>query len=287
VGDFGEAQAQLQHVAEPVFQVMDDASKGEFSSWRDQVKAAQKVIRNSTSIEAVEKAMQREAEGNGKIMELIDRNRDRLSFDDYIAAKNTWRQSARLGELHARFERMMNGITREESEVYGKTRMMKRGNTEAFNRYLDQGTNRAQIEELIGKDGIKNLKDITDMFANEHNNRVAQEVGQNTLAYMRDHGLLSRIAVSMGGMGAAGLFGLPGSVAAGAGGATYLGVEGTRLFLRFAATNPMVGNMLKTAVEHGISPKIYAPLIARTIAESAGVNKPTQKPEEEEQPATQ
>ena len=275
VHDFADAKAQLEHVAEPVYQRMDAASNGEFSKYRDQIKQAQNVIsngaRNGASIETIDNAIKREAEGNAKILDLIDRHRDQVGLDDYLAAKNTWRQASRLGELHARIESMMNGVTGEETES-GMTRHMDRGSTRRLEEYLAKDTNRAQIEELIGKDGIVNLKEITNMFASAPNNRAMQDVGKNVVSYMKDRGLLTKLGGGLAGAALGALFGGPAAV--GAGGAALLGVEGTRYFLRYAATNPAVGNMLKMAVDKGISPKVYAPLIARVIAQQNGMMEP-------------
>jgi len=285
VHDFADAQAQLEHVAEPVFQRMDAASAseqypgGEFSHWRDRIKAAQRIIQTSSSPEAVDTAMQREAEGNAKILDLIDRHRDQVGMDDYIAAKNTWRQASRLGELHARIERMMNGITPEEVTEFGKTRMMKAGSTEALDEYLRDDTNRKQIEELIGRDGVSNLKDITDLFHSAPNNRAAREVGNNVVDYMWHRGLLTKLGYLTGGLGLGAVMGREAVAAS----AAALGVEGTRFFLRYAATNPTVGNMLRTVVGKGIPPKIYMPLISRVIAEQSGL----MQPPKEEEPAEQ
>ena len=57
--------------------------------------------------------------------------------------------------------------------------------------------------------------------------------------------------------------GVPGSAITALG----AGAMGARFILRQAATNPKIGQTLTYAVNHGIRPDNYAPLIARMIAE--------------------
>lgn len=265
VRDFGDAQAQLEHAAKPVYAVMDKASNGDFSKWNNQFKLAQKVLRRPSSIEAAETAEARMNEANEKILGIFDKYRSdsRVSLDDYMAAKNTWKQSARLGELDSRISQMMNGVTLEESET-GMQRMMTRGDVRGLENYLRKDTNREQIEGLIGKDGVANLKEMVGMFTSARNNRAMQKVGRNVSDYLMRKGWLGKgLAMTAGGT-AAHVLGLPPSVGTLAG---YSSVEGLRTVLRYAAVNPRVGNMLTWAAEHGVDPRIYTPLIARAIRE--------------------
>jgi hypothetical protein len=284
--DFGEAQDQLEHAAKPVYSVLDQASGGEFTKFNNQYKQAQKVLSRPATIEAADAAQARMEEAERNINGLIDRHRDQISHDDYMAAKNTWRRAARLGDLHSLVEGMMNGITGEESAM-GHERVMVSGSAKNFEKYLAKGTNRAQVEELIGKDGIADLKETVGMFSSAQNKRAMARVGKNVAEYMLKQGWIGKgIGGTVGaGVGAAAgyFFGIPGGGYAGSL-AGMTAVEGLRNILRYSTVNPNVGRMLRYAASHDIDPRIYAPLISRAIREPFDEQK---KPETgQAQPAT-
>jgi hypothetical protein len=175
--------------------------------------------------------------------------------------KNVWRDSVVLDNLHIRLEKMMNGYTAEEA-AQGAPRAMSHANTRGLESWLAKANNRADVQRLIGDEGIKNLKNITTLLGNAHDSRaafnVAKEVGQE---------LTKRVGRAGWGAGAAGV------AARAFGTATYwpalLGagaVDAGRGVLRYAATNPNVGKMVDYAARNNIRPSIYAPLIARMIA---------------------
>ena len=276
VRTWGDAAAQVKGAATPVYQVLDRVSNGEFSAFNGQIKAANRVIRSATSMDAVEAAEARKAEANGKIQELFVRHASELSPADYRTAQMAWRDGSLLDNLHTVTERMMNGITAEETER-GFTRVMT-GNTKSLEKFLATGTNRAQLEGLIGQDGVDNLKQVTTLLSKASTARATTEVGKQTAMALQRY---------MGHAGWAALAG--GAIVHAMGGSFYAGTlsgalldNGVRLVLRDAATNPRIGKLLDFAVRNGVSPKIYAPLIARAITV------PLQdKPAEEEQPEEQ
>jgi hypothetical protein len=158
-------------------------------------------------------------------------------------------------------------------------RMMSRGRVEQFKKYLDTGTNRKQIEELIGSDGIAHYKEFLNMFSNAKNNRAMQRVAKTTAAFLTTHRWWSDVAGASLGSTAAAALGLPAHLGGTAG---FAGVEGTRWILRKAATDPAVGKMLMYAAEHDLDPRIYVPLVARAIHEPFEQQK---QPEGEKEPA--
>jgi len=261
VRTFGDAAAQVQAAVKPVYETLDQKSGGEFTKWNGQVKQAQNVIRSATSMEAVDQAQVRLSEANEAIQNLITRYGSEISDGDYRAAKLAWRSSSRLSELHTTFERMMNGITPEESDQ-GFQRVMT-GRTKALQNYLSKGTNQAQIEQLIGKEGVTNLKQITELLSNVGTARTTASVVKNVFMELGKHARVGGVPGMLGGMaayhmGAPWFEGMAAGAAAG---------EGMRAILRSAATSPRIGNMVNYAVRNGISPQIYSPLIARAIVE--------------------
>jgi hypothetical protein len=270
VRTFGDAARQIQAAVKPVYETLDRASGGQFNKWNNAAKQAQKIMRSATTLDAADAAEARLAEANRNIDELLTRHAGDVSRTDYMAAREAWKASSRLGELHSVFERMMNGVTTEETDR-GLTQVMT-GRTKSLQNYLAKGENLDQIEKLIGREGVTNLKQITLLLSKANTARqtigVAKEVGQEVARHLGRAGVGSLIGSIAGKM--LGVAAYPATLAGAMAG------EGARYVLRYAATNPRVGNMVEYAVRNGISPKVYAPLIARAIAE------PFQQPQQPE-----
>jgi hypothetical protein len=280
VRTFGDAADQIQAAVKPVYEKLDQVSNGDFNKYNQAAKQALRIMRSATSTDAYEAAEQRYREATGAIDDLINRHAGDVSTKDYSAAKMAWRDSSRLNELHSVFERMMNGITAEESDQ-GLSRVMT-GRTKQLEAYLSKGQNREQIEGLIGTDGVTNLKKLTQLMSKANTNR-------QTVSAARE--IYNRIAEHARVGGGGGLIG--GAVAHWMGAPWYEGMlagaattEGIRAVMRDAMTNPRIGNLLDYAVEHGVSPAVYAPLIARAIVEPLEEPEP-QQPEQTDQEENQ
>lgn len=277
VNTFGDAAAQVEGAAKPVYERLDQISNGDFNKYKEAAKQAQAVMRRTTTMDAYEDAQKRFTEANGAINDLIDSHRSQISFEDYMTAKNAWRDSSRLDEMHNLVERMLNGVTYEEG-AQGMPRFIERTRTKSIQDYLNKGTNQEQIEGLIGKEGVRNLKNVTNLLSDSKTTRATQGLGREV--YME----LARRAGKAGAGAFAGSviaphFGLsPWQGAVGGAAAS----DGLRWILRTAAISPRIGNMLESAIRNEVSTKIAAPLIARTIAQMKGAMEPPQQ--EEEQP---
>jgi hypothetical protein len=276
VRHFGDAADQLEATAQPVFQTLDRVSDGQFAKFRDAAKQAQKVMENPQSIEARESAEQRFNEANGKINDLIDRHSDAISRADYTTAKTAWRESSRLNELHANVEGMMNGVTADQSDE-GLDRVMVRGSKQ-LGKYLETGTNRQQIEQLIGREGVNNLTDLSMMMSQAKSARAATGILKNVLLQLRGHATTG----GMVGGALAHVLGADWKTGATVGVAGALTTDGMRWLLRDAATDPRIGRAISYAARNGIRPQVYAPLIARMIAVPF---QEQQEQQPEEQPA--
>lgn len=274
VRTFGDAADQVEAVAQPVYQTLDRVSGGEFNKAKEAAKQAQGVLQRSQTMEAYETAQTRLHEANQKIADLIDRHRGDVNFQDYMTAKNAWRHASRMNELHAIFEGMANGVTVDETDQ-GLTRVVT-GKAKNLQNYLADDSTREQIEQLIGKDGVLNLKQISLLLAKANTARQTT----NLLSHVGD--TLS-VNIQGGGWVTAGSALAGHFIARGLGGSGWegavTGAAAARAVLHIAATNPKVGNMVDYAVRNGISVQRAAPLIARTIA--AAFEKP-QQPEDEE-----
>jgi hypothetical protein len=266
VRTFGDAATQIQNAAQPVYGRLDNLSNGGFNTLREVAERSLKTMRNPASEEAYQTAAAKYDDAVSGINDLIDRNRGQVSEQDYFTAKNAWRASSRLDELHTVVEGMMNGVTTEQGDS-GLPRVMT-GSAKRLNNYLEKGTNREQIQQMIGKDGVDNLTKLSLLMSNAGTarayqtaaGRVADALAQSNI---RTRGLFGSAGAGLGGAVAQAL-GIHWGVGAAGGGAA---AEGIRMVLKYAATNPRIGNMLEYAVRNGLSPQHFAPLIARAIAE--------------------
>lgn len=260
VRTFGDAADQIQAAAKPIYAKLDQASGGGFDKWNKAAKQALRIMRSATSTDAYESAEAKFNEANGAINDLLTRHAGDVSREDYTAAKMAWRDSSRLDELHTVFERMMNGVTTEESDQ-GLTRVMT-GRTKQLENYLAKGQNRDQIAQLIGEDGVTNMKRLTQLMAKANTARTGIGVLTNVFKELGRHTIHAGAAAAAGGW-IAHMLDIPYWQGATTAAATTEAIQG---LMRMAMTNPKVGGYVSYAIEHGVSPSVYAPLIARTIA---------------------
>jgi hypothetical protein len=267
VQTFGQAANEIQNAVKPVYETLDRLSGGEFNKWKLQARRANQIIRNASSADAVEAAEGKLKEANDSIDDIITRHGGSISQGDYRAAKYAWQQSAALDSLHAVMERMANGITAEESER-GLPRVIT-GNAKMLENWLSRGSNRASVENLIGVEGVDNLKKMSLLLSNASTARATNNVLKRTSEAIGRHIGRSGTGALAGSVlfASAGMPWWKGAVAGAA-------VEDTmRTVLRYATINPRIGNLVQYAAEHSIDPKVYAPLIARAIADIGGQQK--------------
>lgn len=260
--DFGQAGFESQYAAQPVYNKLDELSEGDFSNFRKQARSANKILRNPEStIEQQEAAQNRLDEANRSIDQLIDRHRGDISDVDYMTAKNAYREGATYNGLHNTLERMANGITLEESQT-GLPRVVT-GSAKTLESWLAKGNNRANVEQLIGPEGITNLKKMSLLLSKANTARLTGSVFKN-VAHELHRASTSGILLG-GGIGEwMGLgFGKGAAIGAGIGTTLYT----ARKVMQLAASSPRLGSMVNYAVTHNISAAQYAPLIARTIVD--------------------
>lgn len=277
---FGDAAAQARATAEPVYQQMDAASQGEFAKYRDAARQALGVIQRGSTLDAIETAQQRYAEANEKINDIFTRHGDRVNGADYRGAKMAWRDGATFDMLHAITERMANGVTMEETER-GLPRVVK-GKPEVFENWLAKanqfgpGSNRDRVEDLIGSQGVDNLKKMMMLTRDAKLARATNNVLMSTAQAARE--IVGPAGWgALAGAAAAQAMGLPGyqGALAGAGAASA-----ARIVFRYAVTSPEIGNMIDFAARNAVGREHYAPILARMVAQAAGLEDQGRKEQE-------
>lgn len=267
IRSYGNARDMLRASVDPVYEQIRKADPA-FDSWQAQEANASSTLqtRGLTS-DAYKAAQERLDEAHAEIGNIIDSSKGRISMGDYAAAKYVWRQSYVLNGLHNVEQRMANGITAEETDT-GLQRVVT-GNNRAFEAWLGKGNNRADVEKLIGADGIDNFKRMNMLLAKANTARTVSLVMRNVWDALTQNRATQAGTV----LGAAIAHVGGGSMWEGA----VIGAAGARAVLHFAMAEPYIGNMIEYAAEHGLRPAHYAPLIARAISESVIQQQPEEQ----------
>jgi hypothetical protein len=266
VDTWGQGAAQIKAAVQPIFNRANQLSQGAMDDALAEVEAAKGKVATATTAHDLTGAQQQLTTAQGKVDNLLSVHSGGMKPSEMTQAKQAWGQAKRLDSLHANFERMMNGVTSEQATT-GLQRVMT-GSARDFGDWLAEPGNQRALDNLIGPESRNNLTELTQLMSKVPSQRHAAEASKN-IAWILSKQNLGHIGVGALAMHAAGLE--PATT-----GMILGGVQGMRWVLRQAATNPSVGNMLRYAVKNNIRPDIYAPLIARTLAESLMGPAPTQ-----------
>lgn len=273
---FGDAGAQAHGAARDLFQMVDSQTDGQFNRLRElEKKALATMSDHQASNEAVNNAQEDLQNVRGQINSLFDTVQ--ANPNDIKAARELYRDGLVYKQLHAQVERMANGITLGDTES-GLKRVVT-GNNSLFENFLSKGNNRSLVSDLIGDQGVTDLKTMFELTRDANLARKTAEVVENSANEGGKQGfknLLARYgkpgealilanafahplgaATAALGMG----YGKGAMVGSGLGLTTFLG----RQLLDNAAANGTTMKLIDFAVRNNVDPRIYAPLIARAI----------------------
>jgi hypothetical protein len=260
---FGHTADHIEGTIQPVIAKMDQVSKGAIVAAQRAVATASDAVRNARSVDAFKDATKALTDRQQDLTGLLNRYSSAVSGADFDAVNKAMPYVQQFRSLHSTFEHMMNGVTWEEATKDGLSRVMT-GSARNFQDWLDNPANSKMLDDMVGRDSRVNLKQLTQLMSKVQPQRHMAEAAKNISA------IIDAIPSLRGHTAGAGVLGLllHGAGVSPEGIATLAaGAAGTRYVIRQAATNPNVGRMLTYAVTHGVAPDVYAPLIARTIAE--------------------
>jgi hypothetical protein len=269
VSSFGEAADQLEATAKPVYQKLDEVSGGQFTALRNQAKAASKVMFQPGSIDAYDKALESKAAADKGIQDLFTRHGTSVSRTELQSANAAWRDAQVLDNLHRAIEGSIKGAPQDIADSLGTKRIIRGDTLQArLNKLVTKTpTARANIERVIGKDGLENLYRVSDLLSKPETVSKTQNAAKE----------IARELTRRVGKGAL-IGGAVGSLIRRTGAGALAGAaleDGGRFVLRQAAINPRVGTMVDYAVRHQVNPKIFAPLIAGAL--NSEPSQPTQE----------
>jgi hypothetical protein len=268
VETFRDSADQARMPATPVYQKLDELSKGDFTKWNDQRKRANAILQDPERAPITEQA-HRDAvaslkQANDEIYTIFATHRDKIKPSDWTAASNAWRDGAILDDIHTTVERAFNrnDASKDQAARIGRARTLRGDNlTENLNKLTDTPEKKANVLRVIGEDGLNNLYDLGEMLRTPESAEGVNNVAKNVGMYLAHRGGIGATAGAGIGLATAG----PGGAFAG-GLAGAAADAGTRYVLRKIATEPKIAKMVKFAAEAGARPQNYGPLIAAMIA---------------------
>jgi hypothetical protein len=269
--DLGTAGQQLMDAHRPFWQRADELSNGDFTALDRQRKGLIKAIRSDSSTASRFDKIDDLQDVNDKMDALFDKHRANFSPEEWQTAKSGYKDGATLQELHNIFDTGFKGITKEDQAVRpGKLqRVFKPGDSmtsklESF--YQRRGP---ELERTIGPDGMRDLKQISQLFQTSERRAATQGLLQSVGSAIRRHGWA---VGGLAGMAAYGPEHAFGSAATALGAGTLGGgtVSGTLHYLSDKlTTNPEFAKRFIYAAKNNVSPRIAGPLLADTLIRGA------------------
>ena len=264
ITSFGDGATALRDSVSSMYDRLNQVSDGQFSNLRGTVNSALSKLKNPTITGADREAAQASLDAaNSGIDDILDKAG--MTGPQYQRMKTAWRYANTLDNLHSQLEGVTNTLSGAQTQAGAPS--VTTGTAKNFNNWLNKmndigtRTNRQDVEELIGTDGINNITRLTDLMSKADTARtttsVMKGIANQLYKDMRTAGTVGGLVGHFTGMGWATGAGL--GVMAGA------GVTGMRMVSRYAMQNPEVGRMISYAAENKVPSSVYAPLISRMI----------------------
>jgi hypothetical protein len=233
---FGDAAEQIKAAVQPTFKKLDTLSDGEFSAFQNKLKNATAAERRATSMQDMETAQQAKADAQQGIDDLIKKHSSQFQPDELANAQAAWKDMKVLDKVHGYVEKAFSAP--EDVANASKTVARNLSGTKlnaGLNQMLDK-VPRADLERVLGADGVKNLYEIAELTKTPEN--LAKMQAQ--VSQIASDGAVSKLVKSP--------------------------MEARNLVARYLATSPRVSKLMVGALTKGTSAKIYGPLIANEIA---------------------
>lgn len=248
VHSFGDAADEIENAAKPTYQKLDELSKGEFTAMRAQRNAAKKVMLEPNSMESWSKAQDKLEEADAHIDSLFEQHKGEIDKGDWKSANSAWRDAKILDRVHTAVEGAFNGVPESVANRTGLHRGISGNKLQANLGSMLRTMPQADVERVIGKDGLDNLYRIADLTSTaERKAQFGSVTDQIAAEFLPKRGMIGGVAD-----------------------------DARRFVLHGLATNPRAGKMVADAIKVGASPKIYAPLVAQALRSA------TAEPKQEE-----
>lgn len=271
--DLGTAGQQIMDAHRPFWQRADALSNNEFTALDKQRKGLLRAIRSDSSTASRLDKIDDLKNVTDDMDALFDKHRANFSPEEWQTAKNGYREGATLQELHNIFEAGFDGNTKEDAllrpakagQSGGLKRVFdpsKRMNSSLEDLYQKRGD---VLEKTIGKDGMLDLKEITQLFQNSQRRGATKSLMNNISSSIRRHGW------AVGGLAGLGAYGPEHAIgtalgAFGLGTAAEGTVSGTaKTIVDRLTTDPDFAKRFIYAAKNDVSPRIAGPLLANML----------------------
>lgn len=181
---YGDLADDLRAKAKPVFQQLDSESDGAFQATKNKIDAAKKIIRNPSSMDALEHAQTSLTDGQAQLDKIFGASK--LDPQNLQDARTLWRVSSTLDDLHGRLDKAFSVPQTARSAVKGGVTLDPKKFSTQLNNAV-RSIPEKQLTEAIGADGVQNLYKInqqlattlTDASRTAALNRVLQAAARN------------------------------------------------------------------------------------------------------------
>lgn len=235
---FGDAAAKVKDAAQVTFKKLDKLSDGEFATLQNKMASATKIMRKATSIEDLEAAEKQYNDAQQGIDALFKKHAGEIGPEELSGAQAAWKDMNVLKKVHSYVESAFSA----PEDVAGSSNMVTRQlNGSKLKPQLNQMLNkvpRADLERVLGPDGVKNLYEIAELTAKPENlAKMQQQINQ-----VASSGYVTKLVKSP--------------------------LEARNLVARYLATSPRVSGLMMSALKFGTPAKVYGPLVANAIAKA-------------------
>lgn len=285
VSSFGDAAEHVRDQAKPIFAKIDEASGGEFSKLRKARSNAyktgnfDKVKEADAAIDALFDGSTKEVpssivDAGGKPMSstVTKQALEGVDKGDLARARKAWVDSKVLDNIHSAVEGSFNGVTEDAAARTGVNRGIRGGSLQQRLGGLLKKQGVADIERVIGKEGIDNLYRISELTSTPQRAAQFGDVARNVAKFLGRKSVATTLGAAAGHYTGIGAY---------SGAAVGAGLdEAARAVMHKAAINPRVGKMVENAIKVGASPRVYSALIAQAMREIQEKQKANPEPEE-------
>jgi hypothetical protein len=250
--DYGTAGDLMQRSVRDVYQRMNAATDGEMSQLLQQPR---------------QKAAQR-------MNELFQEHSNEFTQPEWRAASDAYRKGFVAKQLDSALQDAFN-VTKQTAADTADLGVSRRfTGSEATGNAIDKviADNGDDVRDMIGDDGIRSLRRMNALLKGQETHGPIIKLLNNIAMVMRRHG--GPVSGVLGGFVAPALGISPhvgglGGLAAG---------EAVTYAVNKMATNPVIASRIAYAVEHGVSQRIAAPLIAAMMMNTNNPPRPAQTP---------
>ena len=236
VHDFGTAGDLMQNSVQDVYKRMNAATDGEMSTLLQQPRW----------------------KSADRMAELFDQHSDQFTPQEWRAASDAYRQGFVAKDLNTALQKAFN-VTQETAADTGDLGVTRRfAGSEATGNAIDKiiADNGDDVRDMIGDEGIRSLRRMNALLKAPETHGPLMKLLNNISVVARRHGgpVAGMVGAAAGPfLGLSHYGGALGGIAAG---------EGLSYVVNRMASSPTIANRIAYAVEHSVSNRIAAPLIA-------------------------